>query len=371
MILTACAVAAVSPAAAGWPPPRVGRQVLRVPDDMARRRAQAEVFAARGEWGAVAETLAPVAQKLDADGALLLAGAHAQTGQAADAATTIQHALERFHTHAGLWLAWIDAALREKQWTAALQRIQTAAGAVGDSAELHWRAAQAYFHLGAALGKVETRSVPEGRAGQFAEGWLLLEPRGPDRFLCCPPASALNQLRRALDAGLDLPAAHALHARIWQAAGQPKTGLDVLKTREAAWLEHGDAVVLETLTALALEAGALDDYLRYARRAAARTPGRRDEILGEAYRSAARSCAERGEWKLCRGFCYRALALRPHDVELMCQVADLEWAAGRLGEAGAWYRRVLERQPGHPRRMQILERLAAQPAESRATPPPD
>ena len=52
-------------------------------------------------------------------------------------------------------------------------------------------------------------AVPGGRVGQFAGEWFLVEKRAePDRFLCCPEASAFYALRRALDTGLDEPAAH-------------------------------------------------------------------------------------------------------------------------------------------------------------------
>jgi tetratricopeptide (TPR) repeat protein len=200
--------------------------------------------------------------------------------------------------------------------------------------------------------------VSGGRVGQFYDDWLLIEKRDEaDRFLCCPPASALYTLRRALDAGLDEPAAHLLHARIWQQAGRPEIGLAILRSREALWLENASPETLATFAEIALAANALDDFLRYARLRAARQPQRRDEILFEAFTAVAERYNQRGDLTLSREFLRRAVALRPENVPVMLRLADAVWDTGGREEAATWYRRVLEREPAHPERRRILERL--------------
>ena len=313
-----------------------------------------------GRSAAAVEILRLLKSDLPAVGVRLLADTLLRMGDSQESVAVIRRGLQRFPKNEDLWLAWIDAALREEQWAVAAARARRALGCLGKSPAVRLRAAQAYFGLGKVLGVAEVREVVDGRPGQFASGWLLVERRGPRRFLCCPEVSALNQLRRALDAGLDVPAAHLLHARIWQKAGKPQIGLALLESREAVLLESHDQAMLAAFAELALEADVLDDYLRYCQMRADCEPRRRAEILSKAYVAVAERYGQRGEEALYREFCYRALRLRPDDLKLMLHLAEAEWSDGRRDEATTLYRRVLEREPTHPRRRQMLERLASQ-----------
>jgi tetratricopeptide (TPR) repeat protein len=240
----------------------------------------------------------------------------------------------------------------------ALRRVSQAQRHLGPRPQLHFRAAQAYYRLGQALGRTRVMHVPDGRVGQFVNDWLLLERRDEkDHFLCCPPASALHALRRALDAGLVEPAAHRLHARIWQQAGRPEIGLAILQSREALWLDDPSPETLRCFAEIALAANALDDFLRYVRLRVVREPQRRTEILFDAFVSAAERYNQRGDATMSRELLRRAAALRPENVAVMLQLADAVWDGGERDEAATWYRRVLEREPAHPDRRRILQRL--------------
>ncbi|MFH1746874.1 MAG: hypothetical protein ABIG44_07485 [Planctomycetota bacterium] len=288
---------------------------------------------------------------------------------AADRAADTQALLKKYPTCEDLWLTWIDNAIRKKQWGVALRRSEKALRHLGTAPAVWYRAAQAHFELGPILKGAWVREVPNGQVGQFDDQWLLVERRGPRRFLCCPAQSALFQLRRALDAGLEEPDAHVLHARIWHELGQSELGLVLLQQREAMLLDGADDARLVVFTELALKAGALDDYLRYSRLRAEHQSRQGDAIMGAAYLAVARRYAERGDVALHREFCHRALSLRPVDVELMLRIGDLEWAAERWPEAQILYRRVLQREPDHAQRTRILERIADRPPEaSRVSP---
>ena len=157
------------------------------------------------------------------------------------AAALIRDTLARFPQHLGLRLASIDLALDDEHWAVALERIRAAQEQLGMVPALDLRAAQAYFALGQRLGDVVVREVPGGRVGRFDRGWLLVEERAPGQFLCCPENSAFFRVRRALDAGLDQPALHLLHARIWASLGKADVGFALLQRREAELLADDDA----------------------------------------------------------------------------------------------------------------------------------
>jgi len=330
------------------------------PRDVSIHLALGRVHARRHAWQAVADTLVPLEQSLETDGVLLLGQAYRQMANHSRATATIRRGLQRFENDERLWLALIDIALDGESYTLAQRRISEATQRIGSSPQLHFRAAQAFFHLGQALGPTAVRDVPGGRAGQFCGRWLLTEKRAePHRFLCCPKNSALYQLRRALDAGLDEPGAHLLHALIWQQAGRPTIGFAVLKSREAVLLESADSATTAVFARLALDADALSEFLRYARLRAQRQPEQRDQIMAEAYLAIAERYNERGNNALYAAYLRRALELRPDDARLMLRLADADWAAERHRDAVLGYRRVLERDPRPAEKTRILERLAA------------
>jgi len=330
----------------------------RQPEATALQVALAEVHALDRNWPAVEKLLSPLEDRLDADGLVLLANACAQTKQTTRAVAILQRGLKRWPDSETLWLRLIDHTLEEEQSGLALQRIGQARRHLDPSPQLEFRAALAYYRRGQALGRTRVMRVPDGRAGQFVNDRLLVEKRAePDRFLCCPKASALYALRRALDAGLDEPAAHLLHARIWQQVGRPEIGLAILQSREAVLLEDASAETLEAFAEVALAANVPHDFLRYARLRARREPERRVEILYDAFLAAAEYYNQRGDGAMYRELLRRALALRCEDVGLMLQLADAVWDAGQREQAAIWYRRVLEREPTHQDHHRILRRL--------------
>jgi hypothetical protein len=255
-------------------------------------------------------------------------------------------------------LAAIDISLAQGRARLALEQTQAATKLLGDLPELHLRAAQAYYELGAVLGKPEIRTLPAARSGQFIDGLLVVEPRpGPDRFLCCGRESALFQLRLALDGGLDSTTAFVLHARIWQRLRRPEAAFSILRSREGELLaEGGDG--LSVLSALALETDALADYLRYEQRRAQRAAPQRDDILSAAYLTAAERYNARGDEALYSEWLARAGQLQPRSAELRLRLGDALWSAGQRTAAAAHYRAVLDARPNHPQREHIAERLA-------------
>lgn len=332
--------------------------VAKHPSPAGLRLGRAEVRAHPADWAVVEELLSPLEDQLDAGGLVWLAEACGRIGQVARATGVLQDGLARHPDSETLWLALIDRTLAQDQCGLALQRIRRAERHLAGSPRLEYRRAQAYFGLGRVLGATRVRVVPGGRVGQFADGWFLVEKRAePDRFLCCPRASALYLLRRALDAGLDEPGAHRLHARIWEHIGRPEVGLAILQGREALWLEDAEPEMLEALADLALAANAIDDFLRYSRLRAAHHPQRQTEILYDAFVAAAERYNQRGDEAMYRELLKRALALKSEDVELMWRLGDAIWDTGDRDAAAVWYRRVLELEPAHRERSRILKRL--------------
>jgi len=296
------------------------------------------------------------------DGAawLVLVRADLAVGRVSEARAKLDEGLAQHPEDVGLRLATVDLLLASDQPASALKRARMLDGPPDARPALQFRMSRAYHALGRIVGKARVESVHGGRAGQFVGQRLLVEPRpGADCFLCCPPASALYQLRQALDAGFDEPAAHVLHARIWQELGKPQVGYSLLRGRAAALLSDPTPQVLAAFSDLALASDDLGGYLRYERLRAAQRPERRDEILGAAYLAAAERHNLRGNETLYIEWLRRALAHRGNDAALLVRLADAEWDAGRHEQAWPLYRRALRVDPNHARRAEILLRLGA------------
>jgi len=331
----------------------------RFPQDAQVRLAQATLSADAADWPRVRERLAPLRQALEPPGLLLLARAHAAGGQAPLEQSVLRGGVARFPADGSLRDALVDSAIARGQFALALRHVAEARRALGDTAERSLRAALAYLGVGRALGDVQARRVADGREGAFHRGWLLVDRRGEtDTFLCAPADSALYQVRCALDAGLDTPAAHLLHARILLAAGRPQVALAVLRQHEPLLLRAADEDTLAVYADVALGADRPAAFLRYVNMRAARAPRQREEILFQAYLALAERYSRAGAEFMCREFLRRAAELRPDDVAVALRFADALWSAERKDEARKWYLRVLGLSPAHVERGRIERRIA-------------
>jgi tetratricopeptide (TPR) repeat protein len=266
---------------------------------------------------------------------------------------------------AKLQLAWIDVALVQGRHALALERLAAAPARFQHAPAFHWRAAQAHFGLGRLLGDARLRVIPGGRVGQFHTGDLLVERRGlAEQFLCAPPASTLNQLRRALDGGVDIAAIHVLHAQTWARLGRPELAMIVVRHRGPGLLATADDATLAALAEVALAAGDMGAYLRYQRtRSETRPAAERDTLLFEACTAAAEHYGTCGEVALYSHWLHRALQ-HGDDPELLLRLADTDWARGDRTGAMRLYQRWLRQAPRHPERRRVMERLAEATTES-------
>ncbi|RMF75818.1 MAG: tetratricopeptide repeat protein [Planctomycetota bacterium] len=326
-------------------------------DDALIRRARAALD--DGRAAEAVEMLRDVRRRRpqDTECTCLLARAYVGIGAGERGVQLLSGALRENPHEPALWVAKAECLLATDRPASALACVDAARDAVGAQADLDWCAAQALFELGELLGDVEVRTVAQGSAGKFVGDWYLVEPRGSDRFLCCPPRSALYQLRRALDAGVDDPRAHLLHAEIWWRIGRPRRAWAVLERMPPEVLDAAAPDELADCQKIALAAGRIEAYLRFARRRARRVGEAGDAVLSEAFHNAAAYFNRQGDPQLYRAFLARAIARTPDDVRLKYEYAEALWEAGQRDEAARWYRRVLEQSPDHPQAVRILDRL--------------
>lgn len=324
----------------------------------AARSMLGEMHCDAGRFAAGVMVMAPIEEKLPPRALGALATCLAGAGESAKARVVLQKAVERYPGERELWTELCERLVADRRFTAAIESVEQARKRAGDSPRLSWCAARAWFELGVLLGKVETRRVEHGEIGQFSREGLLIElGRVAGEFVCVPPESALYQVRRALDEGLEEPSARLLHARIWQRVGKPRLGFAILKASEALFSEEMRKEAYGVLAELALAADEYGEYLRVARRRAELDPPKRKAILGGAYVALAEKYNERGDEKMFVECLVRALEQDAENIELLVRCGDACWDVGRKEEAASAYREALRREPNHVQRERMVRKL--------------
>lgn len=328
-------------------------------DEQPLIETQAELDAARGRWSAVDQALSPLEERLSVSAALNLAMARNALDRGAEAVGVLRRATARLPEDARLWLALVDLILERDQNALAIRRVAEAAEHGHRGPEFAQRLAQAYLNQGAALGALSTVRVEDGRPGQFVRGGLLVEAAAaPDEFLCAPPESALYQIRKALDHGLNTPEARVLHARVWLAADRPRAALAVLGDLDNDSLHRADAGALHTIIDASLAAGDTAGAIRACGVFERRFGATRPSNARQAFLDIAEACNQRGLDCLYREFLGKAAAMTPDDMDLRLRLADALWDAGQKAQACESYRRLLRQAPLHAGRERALHRLA-------------
>ncbi len=332
------------------------------------RTGLARVFAGRRQCDRVIRALLPLREQLACDALATLVNALEHEDHA-ELDRTVARARARFPDEVAFHLAWVDAALRNDRPMTALDRIASLrdAGIGGDA--LQFRAARAYLAQGRLLGSAELQVVQGGKIGQFRAGVLLVERRPePDSFLVASEDSALACIRRALDAGVDDPGAHVLHARIWQRLGRADLAREILAGQQTRLLEQGSDADLTAYADVALDAGDAEIYIAAMRQRARRDTVRSDELLRTAFMRTAELCARRGDSALHLQWLYRAALIAPADADLWLAVGDAAWLNERFDTACEAYRRVMDLAPTQARAAEILRRIGDCPPESAKNP---
>lgn len=342
----------------------VWQNLLRVASDDRELRVRfAARLADRDAWPQVAALLADHTTNLPSPGLALHAKALANVHGPTRGVTFLDDALRERPSATDLWAALAEILIAAGKPALALERLQSAPPGARRAPRVLLQRATARHALGDVLGATRNRTLPDGAVGRFHGAWLVVRPaRESAQYVLAPPDAGLTLIRRAIDAGLDTPAAHALHARMWVAAGEPTVAWELLQTHAERILDNADPDTLALFADVAFAADALDHYLRFARRQAetlqltnTTTANRAAQsVLFNAYVNAAKRYNERGDGRMERALLERAVALRQDHPATLLRLADALRELNDPESARRHYQRVLELEPAHPRRAEIL-----------------
>ena len=320
----------------------------------------AEMLSPAKEPGRVIGILAPLLKfKHDYPLYHMLAEAYYQKEQWDEARENYQEAVKLNPQSPRDWYQLGNIYLAQKHFARAAEAYEKAGQLGIDSAVYHFKLASVYFNLRNYLGTVSTAQVVGGQVGQIKNDLLLLEavPGQKDTFYVARPKSAIFQIVKAQQMGIDTPQIKFLEANIWLSARRFAKADALYKALEGK-LEKADTGLFWfywSQTALGLDD--YDDYLARLKKAIEAEPDVYKSTQADAYVTVARRCQEKGEHGQYIDYLKRAVQTNPISASLHLMLGEAYWQGGQHKEAVEQYKLVLELEPDHADRIKLLNRI--------------
>lgn len=229
-----------------------------------------------------------------------------------------------------------------------------------DSPLLHFKLATAYFNLRSYFGRLEEVVARSGTPGTIYEQWYLVEPvpGREDTFLAAPSTSAAYQIAAAIDKGLgDRADVRMLRANIYLSAGRYARAHELFAELAPDVPEESQALFHYYFAQAAFGLGDYDRYLELLQEAIRRDPEAYESALVLAYVRVAEQHDRAGRLDLYIEFLQKALAESPQTASLHHRLGDALAEAERFDEAVVQWRMVLDLEPDHPQRTEILGKI--------------
>ncbi|MBK8096182.1 MAG: tetratricopeptide repeat protein [Planctomycetes bacterium] len=335
------------------------RHILTVsPDHVEAGQALAEIFAGRKEWQAILTVLEPLLKyRHDYPTYHLLAEAAYNLDKTPQARRYYQQAVALNPKSPVDHYQLGNLYLQENSFALAADAYGSALALGLDSPVLHYKLASAYFNLRNYFGHIEQTEVKAGKAGTIHRDRFLIEPvpGRADTFLTAPVASAIWQVAKAIDGGLDdRPDIHVLRANIYLNAQRFDQAHALFVAIEPKVPEADQALFYFYFAQAAFGLGAFDDYLRLLGEAIRRDPAAYRASLVVAYQKVADHYNQTGKLDEYIDYLGRAVAESPRTAALHLKLGNAFQEVRKYAQAVVQWRMVLDLEPDHPQRTELL-----------------
>ena len=254
--------------------------------------------------------------------------------------------------------------LAQKRFAKAAQ-VYERAGQLGlSSGAYHFKLASVYYNLHRYLGKVTTAEIRGGEPGQIKNNLLLIDrvPGGKDTFYVAHPQSAIFQVAKAQEQGIDVFEIHFLDANIWLSAKRFENAEGIYAKLEKD-VKSSDAGLFWFYWAqTALGLGELDQYLSRIEKAIVADPKVYKPMLADAHVTIATRYQQQGNTAKYIEYLGQAVRENPLSARLHLNLADAFWLDNQRHKAIEQYKLVLELDPDHADRVRLLNRIRGQEA---------
>lgn len=332
------------------------------PDHVEAGQLLAEIYTGQEKWQPVLDTLEPLLEyRHDYLSHHLLAGAAYELGDYPKARRYYLESLRLNPESAEDHYQLGNIELAENRYARAAHAYERALELGAGEAVLHYKLASAYFNLRNYFGQVATVDVPSGEVGTLQGEWYLIEtvPGHATRFRAAPERSALHQVARALERGMkDSVDVRMLRAHIFLGARRHEQAHALYASLEGQVPEEEQALYHYHFARSALWLDRPEEYLQHLQLAAARDPESYDSLLTDAYVEVAERRHQEGDLARAVQALEQAVSRSPATASLHLQLGDTLAEARDLPRARQQWRMVLDLEPDHPLRTELLNRIA-------------
>ena len=248
--------------------------------------------------------------------------------------------------------------LAQKRFAKAAEAYESAGTLGVSSAVYHFKLASVYFNLHSYLGTVTTAEVIGGQAGQIKNELFLIDPRaGQERHvLRGRPASAMFQVTKAQQMGIDIFEIRFLEANIWLSARRFANADRIYAQIQEKVRKDDAGLYWFSWAQTALGVNDYDEYLKRLEKAIEAEPEVYKSTLADALVTVANRYQQRGENARYLEFLNKAVASNPLSARLHLTLGDAYWLASQREKSIEQYKLVLELEPDH-----AAARAAAKP----------
>jgi len=336
------------------------------PDHVEAGMALAAIYAAKSKWQDVISVLVPLLEyKHDYTVYHMLATAYYNRGEMKRARMHYEKAIEQNPNAPDDHYQLGNIYLGENRYAVAAEQYEKSMELGIDSAILHYKLGTAYSNLRNYLGNISEMVIKDGEPWKTKDGVYIIDPvpGKENTFYVSPSKSAVYQVQRAIEMGIDELDIYFLRANIFLGAGRYDKAYGLYKELEPKFMDpENPAKIPDTEKALfchqyaeaAFGMGLYDDFLNYTNESIKLEPDTYKPALVDAYLRVANRKNQAGDQQGYIDYLKLVVNEKPGVASYHLLLANAYRDAKKFPDAVTQWKLVLELEPDRPDRIDIL-----------------
>ncbi len=337
-------------------------QVLKAsPDHVEAGQLLGEIYAQQEKWDDVVRVLQPLlTYRHDYPTYHMLAEAYYHLDRHDKAREYYEEAIKLNSQSAADHYQLGNIYLAANRFAKAADAYQAALRLGMESPVLRYKLGSALFNLRNYFGRVTVRNVRSGKPGTISDGWYLIEPvpGKEDAFYGAPHGSAVFQIAKAVEDGLeDRPDIRILRASIYLNARRYRQAYQMFAALKDEVPEDERALFFYYFAEAAFGTERYDEYLKLLDKAIELKPDAYEATRVDAFLRVAEQYNQAGDLEQYIGYLAKAVEESPMTASLHLKLGNAFEDAQQHGKAIQQWNMVLDLEPDHPERTQLLNRI--------------
>jgi len=327
------------------------------PDHVEAGLGLAAIYTENSKWEDVINVLLPLLEyKHDYTIYHMLATAYYNKGDMKSARTHYEKAVEQNPNSPDDCYQLGNIYLGENRYAMAATEYAKCLQLGMDTAILHYKLGTAYSNLRNYFGNITEKVIKDGAPWKIMEGVYVIDPvpGTENTFYVAPAYSAIFQVARAIEMGIDEPDIFFLRANIYLGAGRFETACTLYGELESKIADAEKALFYHQFAEAAFGAGKYDDFLKYTDESIKLEPDTYKPALIDAYLRVANRKNQAGDQAGYIEYLNKVVEQRPDAASYHLLLANAYRDAKDYANAVTHWKMTLELEPDRPDRIDIL-----------------